>query len=333
MKIKLIIASGDEHYINHLSDVLAEDYSEFFDVRICSSVDSMQNLVAKNKYDILLLEASFVDYLDGDLTKNAVLLYDNFEGEEVDMDIVKIHKYQRISSMVGKILEYGADLNLNLNTKAFDNNAARCSVFWSPCGGTGKTTVALAYATRKALEGKDVLYVNLERFASTEIYFKEPAKSVSNIFQRLDSNLDLVVKSAKQKDSGTGISYFGVPENYDDIDAIEVDDIKTFLKACVDNSDEVVIDISSLCNKKTKAVFDMVDRIFIVCDNSESSRIKLNQFVGQHYIWAEISHKVSVVGNKGCKNNLGVDQISLPMVKSSNEINVFKTLSAENFER
>ena len=44
MKIQLLIASGDSGYTEHLSNVLAEQYADVFEVSIVSSAQSLEKL-------------------------------------------------------------------------------------------------------------------------------------------------------------------------------------------------------------------------------------------------------------------------------------------------
>lgn len=329
MKIKLLVASLDESYVNHLTDVLSETYFEEFEVSVCKSLASLQQ--TQKKYDVLLTDEEFANSISCENYKVVFKFYDNFEGEASENgDKLVMHKYQRISKIVSKILSSCADFYGN--SVKLNDNKANVTVVWSPIGGSGKTTVALAYAMRKSLESKSPLYLSLEKFSSVSTYFDSSNSSISSVFQRMNSNLDVVIKSAKQVDSSTSIAYFGEPQNYDDMNQIESEDLEKIIDACKLNCQELVVDLTSECDEKTYAVMEKADKILVVTNTNEN--VKLKQFQTQHWVWTKIKDKVIIVANKGSSvEGDGNFVINLPQIKSNDEINIYKTLSAESFER
>lgn len=331
MKVKLIMATEDNEYSNHFYNYLSEKYAEDFDIRICSTQESFLNTTLKNKFDVALIDSEFTQCLNNDNVKISLSLFDNFN-DNTQKSAKMIYKYQRISKIVSNILEECSVLE-NL-TSGMKNGLGNVTVVWSPCGGVGKTTVSLAYATRKTIENKNVIYLNLEKFSSINTYFPNSQSSISTIFRKINENLELVIKSVKQTDTDSKISYFGAPENYDDLNAVTQEDISKIIKACAENSDELVIDFSSVCDDFVKSAFDIADRILIVTDNTTDSSTKLNQFLTQNNIWENIKDKSGIVANKGANiQNSYCEVYNLTRVRSQDPINIYKTLSSENFER
>ena len=114
----------------------------------------------------------------------------------------------------------------------FDLEKARITAVWSPAGGVGKTTAALAYCTRKVSEGKQVLYLDLEYFSSVSVYFSGDGKSISTVFDKLANNAQYApLRGIRQQDSGSGIMYFCEPNNYDDINVLTDEDIASPMAA------------------------------------------------------------------------------------------------------
>jgi len=249
-----------------------------------------------------------------------------------DNQLKKIRKYQRISSIVGNVLENYAEIDKN--TSGFGTNKARIIAVWSPSGGSGKTTVALAYSANKISSGKQLIYLNLENFSSTSAYFQENGKSISKVFEKLETNVHMFLTGISQHDLGSGITYFCGPDNYDDINILTASDIEIIIKACTAEIDELVIDLSNQCDEKVQKVFDLADTVFLVCDSSNTSQVKLKQFINQHNVYGKIKDKIVLVNNKGAK---AVDQnlnriVHLPLVQSFDPVSIFKTLSSGNFD-
>lgn len=333
MKVKLLIGTNDIDYVKHLSNVLSEKYADIFDVSVCSSLERLKDLLHDKRIDILLMEPNFVSAVDFDLVQMPFILFDgSMAVPDCSKHIKKIHKYQKISSTVGDILENYAGISENI--AGLKSDKANIVAVWSPHGGVGKTTVALAYAARKAAIGKSVVYLNLENFSSVGTYFLDKGKSISTIFDKFDSNLTMLLKGIRMTDSGSGISYFCGPENYDDMNILSVDDIKILVAACSVGTDELIVDLSSQCDEKVRKIFELANTIFVVVDSTATSSIKLNQFINQSNIFQIIQKKSVLINNKNARNiEESMDKIIyLPLVKATDPISIYKTLSGNKFD-
>jgi len=333
MKIKLIIASGDQDYGEHLSRILSDKYADVFEVSICSTLERLNELLKNNRYEVALLEADFLGATDLASVRLSLFLYsDAIHIIQEHEFLRKIKKYQRISAMVGAILENYSEFSSGM--VSFDANRASVTAVWSPAGGTGKTTVALAYATRKVADGKHATYLCLENFSSVSTYFPESGKSISTVFEKLEADVPMLLMGIRQQDSGSGITYFCTPKNYDDINVLTTDDLNVLVSACGRNTDEVIIDLSSQCDEKTWAIFELADTVLIVHDSSVTSQAKLKQFMIQHNIAQKVEGKIVLIGNKGAKRpQVGIQRfIHLPLVQSGDAVSVYKSLSGNAFE-
>ena len=244
--------------------------------------------------------------------------------------MIRIKKYQRISSIVAEVLSYSA-IYLPCGRDP-DFERARVTAIWSPAGGVGKTAVALAYAAKVVSEGKQALYLDLEPFSSVPVYFNETGRSISAIFEMLENgegNVKMLIRSTSQQDFG-GIKYFCKPDNYDDINILSAENIEKLTNACAGVTDELVIDMSCVCDERARRVFSLADKVFLVVDQSAASQIKMNQFASQHSDFLQIKDKVTLVANKGAAINVPFVEtiVSLPFVKSTDRLEVYQTMSA-----
>ena len=330
MIIKLLIATADSDYAEYLSDNLSEKYADTFNVSVCSSAERLRDLLAVSKFDAALLEPSFVAGENLSSIQLPMLLIDEL-GDSGDSMLRGIRKYQRISNISGYVLEYYAEAGKGRS--GLNADKANITAVWSPAGGVGKTTVALAYASNRILSGKQSTYLNLENFSSTSAYFQESGRSISKVFEKLDTNVQMFLAGICQHDSGTGITYFCEPENYDDINILTADDAQTLIDACATGTDEVVIDLSSQCDERTQRIFDMADIVLIVCDPSSASQVKLRQFENQHNVFEQVQEKAIIVNNKGAKPaQTAINRsVQLPFVQSPDPISIYKTLSSASF--
>ena len=331
MKIKLLIATDDIDYGQHLSNYLSDRHAQAFDVSLCSNIEHFKSITSSNKFDAALVEPSFAAQADLKSIILPLLLWSDEEKHtEIPSGIEKIHKYQRISSLSIRILEGYAKVSKGSFLPY--GTSAKVTACWSPNGGAGTTSVALAYCADKAKSGKDVIYLSLESFSSIPVFFEDSGKSISTIFEMLEKkegDIGILINGLRRKDDKSSISYFCAPKNYDDVNILSIDDTQALISACRAVADELVVDMSSVCNKRVWQVFELADNILLVTDNSVSARAKLDQFTTQHTIFQQIKAKTILVANKNANvPELFTDfSISLPHIESDDASAVFLTLS------
>ena len=336
MKTQLLIATSDCDYADHLSAVLAENHTDAIDVAVCSEAAHLQGQLAARKYDIALFEASMVGAVELHSIRLPLLLWSEDE-DTTDMAVAygKVRKYRRISSMVSEILELyakGQASDSSPNTKR-----ARITAVWSPMGGVGKTTVSLAYAASKAAEGKQSTYLDMEPFSSIRTYFGETGRSISSVFEMLEigeGNIKMLLRSIRQQDGGSDITYFCRPENFDDMNILNTENISALIGACSEVTDELIVDLSCVCDERTRKIFELADRVLLVTDGTSTANTKYAQFAIQNSVFQRIKGKAILVANKGAAvGEALVDEvIYLPLVQSDDSVAVFKSLSAAGFD-
>ena len=332
MKIQLFIAIDDSDYLDHLSQVLAEQYEDTFEVSACSLADRLKDITENHRFDVALLSPDMSKRVPLQMAKLTLILWDGTEREDLSGQNL-IRKYQRISAIVSEILRQYAEVS---NDRiGFQSDRAYITAVWAPSGGCGKTTVALAYAAQRVSEGKKTVYLDLEPFSSVPLYFAQNGKSLSSVFERLDGNIQLLLRSIQQEDSASGILYFCRPDNYDDIQALTNEDVIMLANAGAEGADELVLDLGSTYDLKIRALLELADRVFLVCDTSRTSQVKLEQFRYQHDLFERIVNKTVFIINKGnyvmeAQND---QTIVLPQVQSEDPVVIYKTLSGGYFNK
>lgn len=324
MRRKLVFAYFDQAYAQILSDVLHNKKEfEILEIRSLESFSALQGEIATA--DVLLLEEGYCQ--DTAVPPNGLVLSEELHKELQDPSTY-VYKYKRISNILANLYEKCAQ-----SQGGYGIHNGAVTAFWSPAGGTGKTTCALAYATKRALAGKSVIYLNLEHFSSSPVHFVQEGKSISSALSKMQhtENLHMLLRSIWRQDSQTGIHYFTLPDSYADYNELTLQEIKALIEACATDIDEVVVDLSSVFNEKIECVLSIVSDVYLVHGNSESSAAKLSQFFTQHSVWQIIKHKTTVICNRGGQLNCDAPCISLPMVQGNCETTIFKTLSGANF--
>ena len=298
---------------------------------LCGTPERLNEQLSTRKYDIALLDAAMIE--EGSLASVRLplaLWSDNENSSEIPDGIKKIRKYRRISSMVGEVLElYAKGLK---SVSGAGSKRARVTAVWSPMGGVGKTTAALAYAERKTSEGKQALYLDLQPFSSVSAYFADSGRSISSVFEMIETeegDVGMLIRSIWQQDSESGITYFCRPENFDDMNILTPASIALLIEACASLTEELIVDMSCFCDARTLKVFELADRILLVTDATLAAQIKFSQFAAQHNIFQHIREKTTLVANRGAivSEPLVDDVVSFPLVQTSDATAVYKTLS------
>lgn len=329
MKIQLLVASGDSDYTEHLSNVLTENYADVFELSIASSVQSLIELLGRRQADLALVEPEFAQAVDLSRVRLSVLLWDGMKPLDKPVETMKrVRKYQRISSIAGSLMELYAEF---FSSSTSEERLGRITVVWGPSGGCGKTTVALAYGAQCVMDGKKTVYLDFQPFSSAQVYFPEGGKSISSVFEKLDSNVELLLQGIRQTDPGSGLFYYARPDNYDDISILTSEDMRKLACASAMGVDEVVVDLGSSFDQRTSMLMDLADRTIVVVDPTKNSQMKWQQFCTQHNVYEKIKEKMILTANKGARAVRAEQTVSLPMVQSDDPVVVYKTLSAGYF--
>jgi len=331
MRIKLLVATCEADYGEHLSNSISAHYADTIAVSMCRTIECLNEAIESQRVDVALLDTSLAYEAElSSVTLPLVLISDADLGTDPGGAFGEIARYQRISSIVAEVLARYAKVSKYGSAPSYEK--ANITAVWSPTGGVGKTSVALSYAAKKVTEGKKVLYLNLESFSSVPAYFEDGGKSISSLFEMLENtegNIKMLVKGICRQDKGAGVAYFCRPENFDDMYALSAENIAELTTVCAGVTQELVIDMSCACDRRTRKVFDLSDRVFLVSDSTAASDVKLSQFLTQHNVFENIREKVIIVANKGAAVSEAIPEpfIQLPLVRSSDPTTVYKTLS------
>lgn len=330
MRIQLLIADSDRDYTEHLSQVLMEKYADVFEVSACSGVSSLTELLACRGYDVALLSRDLAAEAGLNRIKLPLLLWDGASSGQME-GLDGVRKYQRISSIAGEVLERCAEVSSIASGSGRD---AHITVVWSPAGGVGKTTAALAYAAQLVSAGKRTVYLDLEPFSSVPAYFPETGKSISAVFAKLDERAELALQGIRQEDAGSGIYFYQRPDNYEDVSLLTEEDIVRLADAAAADADELIIDLGAGYDRKTAALLELADRVLLTVDGSRLCRAKWEQVRTQHELYDSSREKIVLVANRGSRYDAveAASLVNLPLVKSDDPVVVYKTLSAGYFQ-
>ena len=171
MKIKLAILEQDKEYLQRIVTVFSTRFGEKFELYSFTDEELALKTVREVKMDVLVADASF-DINTALLPKQCSFAY-FVESAEIESykDEAAISKYQKAELIYKQILSLYAERIQGITGLKIGEDPCKVFAFGSVAGGTGASTMAAACAYHFAQAGHRVLYLNMERYGSADIFF------------------------------------------------------------------------------------------------------------------------------------------------------------------
>lgn len=307
VKINIVIADSDELYLNHLTNYLIE-HVNIFEVYSFTTKESMIKFIGdkRNKIDIIVFAEDLVDdtIIVADIPAKILLSDGSFpqlEGFE------SVNKYQKTEKFINDILMVYAEKTGRVEAVTCGDKQTILIGFYSPVGGSGKTTLSVATAYALASQGKRVFYLNAEKLNSTADVLNEASGgSWSDVYLTVKTkgaNIGLRIMANKYTDMKTNISYINPSESSLEINELTKDEFKKLLKEFekLGEFDVVIIDFDGEFNKDKVSILKAMDRIFIPFTSDSLSVSKTGLFIKELKMYdefKEIEEKISLILNK-----------------------------------
>lgn len=317
MLIKIAVADDDQEYVQRLVYGL-ERYNSL-SISVYTEAKSLENALQTKRFDVLLFTPHVFKGQSSLPKHTACILLNDVEEALPDTcrDFVKIEKYQQISSIYQKMLGQYAEVCGNQGTDG--GNRTKKILFYSPVGGSGKTTLSLAAAACIAQRGHSVLYVNLEELASDDCFLPQSAgrKGMSELLERLDSDINFSLKlQGLANTKMENFFYLNHYESPNDIYEMEKEELEKLINVIGSAGlyEYLVIDGGISLDGKTLTLFECVDKIVLVDKSDGAAKAKMQCFLRQLHVINEYSRKMLRVLNFGteCGNAL---EMELPIVE------------------
>lgn len=301
MLIKIAIADDDNEYVKRLVYGL-EKYNNL-NISVYTEAKNLENALQTKKFDILLFTPQvFKGQISLPKHTAVILLADGVEIiPDVCKGFVKIKKYQQISGIYHEMISLYAEVCGSYGMTG--DNRTRKILFYSPIGGSGKTTLSLATAVRLARGGHSVLYINLEELASDTCYLPPSAgKGLSELLERLDSDINFSLKiqglANTKMENFFYLNHFESPNDIYEMKEDELEKLITIIGG-TNLYEYLIVDMGTSLNSKTMILFECVDQIVLIDKTDEAAKAKMQCFLKQLHIINEYAHKMLRVLNFG----------------------------------
>ena len=161
-----------------------------------------------------------------------------------------------------------------------NSDEAKVILFCSPSGGVGCSMAAAACARHMAVSGNKTMYLNLEKFGSSDQFFSGPGQfDMSDIIFALKSkkaNLHLKLESCIKQDA-SGVCFFSQSKVALDMMELSIDEILQLITEIKQTGeyDYIVIDADFSLGQDSLKLYREAQEIVLVGDGSELSNGKL----------------------------------------------------------
>jgi len=298
MNISIAIVDKNREYLDRLVEVLQE-YKELT-VSMFTSAERLEQVLQTKKIDIVLFDPDISEEkVNFKGCGTSICLYsDDAQNMALYADAKKVLKYQRVSMLYKEIAKlYAEDANISFDVGGAKKT--RVLAVYSPVGGSGKTTIALAVASKLASYGKNVLYLNLEQLNSSSCVNPSVEEGLISLVEAVNENVnfELTMKGIMKKGLN-GILYVEGFDRIVDYNIVTKDEVYKVLDNIRkgDICDVVVVDMNSYIDSIGQTVFELADNIVVVEKPGEIPEHKISMFA-QQALTMEYLHKMSLVTN------------------------------------
>lgn len=280
MKIKLAILEADESYLNRIVSVFTAKYADKFELYSFSDPKVALAALKSAKIDVFLANDLF------DIPVSALPEQCGFAYfvDSADIDMIRsqkaIGKFQKAELIYKQILDIYSEKAGSFFELRTENRGAQVILFDSVSGGAGASSMAAACALYFALRKKRTLYLNLEKFGSSDLFFTAEGQfDISDIIYALKSkkaNLSIKLESCVKQDQ-RGVCFYSQPKIALDMLELTCDEIVRLISEIrmAGTYEYVIIDTNLGMHKDFIEVYQQAAFVLWVSDGSEISNDKI----------------------------------------------------------
>ena len=325
MKIKLAIIDNDQNYLNRIVTAFTGKFSDKLEIYSFSDLAVALETVKNGKIDVLIASDGFeVDVAQLPKRCGFVYFVDSVEIESHKGQRT-ICKYQKADLIYKEILSIYSELSdIPIIGKSGSEGGTRIISFLSASGGVGSSTLAASFSMSIAKRGQKVLYLNLEQFGTTDLYFSGQGQfdfgDVIYAIKSKKSNLALKLESNVKQDV-SGVYFYDSCKVALDVIEMTVDDLKRLMDdLTISGYDFIVLDMNFSLDKKSVQLMKSTHNLVFVSDGSETANKKFERAFNALSIFEQqqdisLCSRISIMYNKfSSKFGQQIDNGSINMI-------------------
>ncbi len=281
MKIRVAILEKDAVYMERFVSSFGSKYADKIEIYSFSDYKLAVSNLENSKIDVFLANDDF----NVDINEIPKRCGFGYLVESSDIELLNeqraICKFQKTDLIYREILNIFSEKESMISGFKINKDGGKILLFTSVSGGTGTSTLAASCALNFGAMNKKVLYLNLEEFGSSDMFFfSEGQYCMSDIIYNLKSkksNLPLKIESIIKQDI-RNVAFFSQPKTALDLLELDVEDIvlliNTLISVC--RYEYVIVDMPLKIEKKYLDFYRLIDDIIVVGDGSDISNSKIS---------------------------------------------------------
>ena len=281
MSIKLALLDNSEEFLGGLINFINTNYPGEFEIHAFTNIVFAMNYVESSDMDLFVADSYFK--VDASRIPDGCKFAYFTNGEEIPGTVAKGGSGV---SIYNRFKELSSGFEQAPEVVAQQKKQAKIAVFSSPCGGAGTSTLAAACARSFAKAGKKTLYLNLEKFASSDIFFTSPLESfvkqdecgvyycASYGMAKLNHE-DIMNNVSEAKDSGV-YDYIVIDVDFD-LDAVEFYKMADIWLWCNDGSDIQLVKTSNAYDAFSAVSEELCSKVYVVYNKCGDEMRSLNR--------------------------------------------------------
>ena len=283
MWIKVLLCIQEADYARRLSSFYNKEYRDKIEINIVENMEQAISFSKDNGIDIALFDSVYESAMINAVEKKEMACFCAILADrlyESNDNIIRIQKYQRADNLYKEILDtYANHGKVKVSRRTSVGGSCKVYTFISPKGGSGTTTVAKAYARKRAFYEK-VLYINLQPMV-TPIQSEVREGGMDDIIMALKSRrniLGIKLQSAVSKGVDQ-VEYFEASTNPMDMMDLTKDDMVNLINGVRELNvyQKVIFDLGDNITSREVELMKQADFNVCVVDNEESCLSKFER--------------------------------------------------------
>lgn len=279
MKIRLAILECDKSYLTRIVSAFSTKYADKLEIYSFTDPEVALSTLNSAKIDVLLAS----DIFEIDLGRLPNRCAFAFLVDSMGIDTIKeqraICKFQKADLIYKQILSVYSEKASSITGFKITGDTGDIIVFCSASGGVGSSTMAAACATHFAKQKNKVLYLNLEKFGSADVFFSGQGQfDMSDIIFALKSkktNLPLKLESCIKQDP-SGVYFYSQAKIALDMMELTTEDTLRLISEIklMGGYDYIILDMDFGIDKDTLKIWREAQAIILVGDGTLESNVK-----------------------------------------------------------
>lgn len=279
MKIKIAILEKDRSYLTRVVTAFGTKYADKLELYSFTDPEVALSTLDDAKIEVLLSSDLFDIDVDKLPRRCAFAYLVDSMGIEMIRDQRAICKFQKADLIYKQILSVYAEKASSITGFNVGGDESKIVAFCSASGGVGSSTMAAACAVHHAARGQKVLYINLEKFGSADLFFSGQGQfDMSDIIFALKSkktNLPLKLESSVKQDP-RGVFFYSQAKIALDMMELNTDDILRLLSELklMGSYNYIILDMDFGIDRDMLKIYRMAQALVLVGDGSVESNLK-----------------------------------------------------------